>query len=112
MSLIKKLSEAIWELQAMNVRREEMVIAMSFIVFYQFERSIMEFAASTISTQSFKEKLKDVRFEGVSMNQDWPYNEIVIYAPKLTPQHPQLIKKIEFHVTDKDSIGNFPVSKN
>lgn len=102
MDIISKISEAIWELEAMNCRRDDMIIAYSPLVERFLIDEIHERKLFLVNINSLE------KLEGIKTYNLHPYNEILIYDSKYVSYHPQLLKKIELSMVNKsqDNIKN------
>lgn len=95
MDLINKISEAIWELEAMNCRRNDMIIAFSPLIERFLVKEIHEKRLFFINATSFEQ------IEGIKTYNLHPYNEILVYDSRNVSYHPQLLKKIEITMVNK-----------
>ena len=91
--ILPKISEAIYELQAMNCKREDMIIAFSPLI----ERFIIEELNTNYPINVAYRDVKELKYEGVVTYRLHPYNEIVVYDSVNCYYNPDLIIKIQFN---------------
>ncbi len=91
MDIINQIRDSIFALEKMNLRREDLIIAMSPIVERLLIRELHELQFhNPSSVKSFNQ------FEGIEVYRNHPYNEILIYDKEKACMFPELIKKISF----------------
>ena len=99
--MIENIRQMMWELFSLNCKREDLIICMSPII----ERLLLE---QIIKEGYYWNRMPTgfEKFEGIEVNNKWPYNEAVIYHKEKASRYPQLLKKcsIEFQ-EDKRSVA-------
>jgi len=96
-NLLQEISCKIQELEHLHVRRENMCMTMSNLVFSVLFTPQIE-SAFNVSHASIK------TYEGVEVNSFHPYNEIVIYDKNLCGYDDKFVRKISVNVSKHNNI--------
>lgn len=95
MTILNKIDQAIWNLVGINVDRKDMIIAYSPLI----ERYIFDEVMKSVFFNLNKGEL--LKYQGITIYNLHPYNEIVVYDSVNACYYPELIKKIESPLANK-----------
>lgn len=91
---INAIQEAIYYLLAKGCKREELIICFSPLIDYYIVDEIYQNGFYFVY-EGLNDLKNKTHFEGILLNKEWPYNEIVVYDKKQACINDYLIAKIK-----------------
>jgi hypothetical protein len=107
MNIIHQIIEAVYELETMNCKRDDMIIAFNPLIEHYLIREQMELAWYWHPNGDPNALLK---IQGIKTYNLHPYLEIVVYDSKNCAYHPQLLVKID--VSSRIAVKNKPTQSH
>lgn len=89
--ILELINDAVYSLLSKNVDRSEIMVCYSEIIGRIIDEEIYSTHCALIDKRP---PYKDIRYNGFTLRNDWPFNNIVVYTPKCC-YYPELLVVIE-----------------